>query len=62
MAESELDQDGFDVKEWTKKVLKEQDLAELLKTYNGILTGKGASTQPPLTGGHECASARANWR
>ncbi len=44
VVESELDSESFDAKEWTFKVLTEQGLGGLLRTYNGVLTG----TYPPF--------------
>lgn len=37
--ESEMDQEGFDGDVYVKRVLETQNLEELLRTYNGVLTG-----------------------
>ncbi|ELR09934.1 hypothetical protein VC83_07229 [Pseudogymnoascus destructans] len=36
--ESEMDQEGFDGEVYVKRVLETQNLQELLRTYNGVLT------------------------
>ncbi|OBT49049.1 hypothetical protein VE00_00125 [Pseudogymnoascus sp. WSF 3629] len=36
--ESEMDQEGFDGEVYVKRVLETQNLEELLRTYNGVLT------------------------
>jgi hypothetical protein len=38
--ESEMDQEGFDGEAYVKRVLETQNLEELLRTYNGVLTGQ----------------------
>lgn len=37
--DSELDREGFDGHAYVKKVLETQSFEELVKTYNGVLTG-----------------------
>jgi hypothetical protein len=34
-----MDQEGFDGEAYVKRVLETQNLEELLRTYNGVLTG-----------------------
>jgi hypothetical protein len=38
--ESEMDREGFDAEVYIKHVLETQNLEELLKTYNQVLTGQ----------------------
>jgi hypothetical protein len=39
VGESEMDEEGFDGNEYVKRVLVGQSLEELLRTYNGLLSG-----------------------
>lgn len=40
VGESEMDEEGFDGEAYVKRVLETQNLEELLRTYNGVLTGQ----------------------
>jgi hypothetical protein len=50
VVDSEMDQEGFDGEAYVSRVLERCSLEELLRTYNGVLTGLSsfiASIQSP---------------